>query len=183
MSEALDQLNGRQDWRFFEQELVPLFLARAQNAPERLREYFNFLMLNQDNISGALIVNVGGPSRPDIRSIRKHEYLNSAFESGQAYDAKCYGSDSPITTTEFDQATRYLWTDPGKPSSVVIITKTDRVTVWDEVLRMRERMGHGSIIIITKKLLVELANVIGAADALVDHIDQYLASDPNRTEP
>lgn len=171
---ALDELDGDRDWRFFETELIPFFLEWAQEAAEKLRLYLNQLWQNRRTIAGSLVVRVGGARHPDIRLIPKWEYLEKVFLNNQIFDTKCYRVSRAVSSREFDQAVAHRLLAPGNPESMIIITKTDRVTVWEDVVALSERDGIWPIVIIPKKLLVELARVVEADEAMEHMIRRYL---------
>lgn len=104
-----------------------------------------------------LPVHVGGAGKPDWQTVRLSDYLTEIF-NGDLFtgDTKLY-SRRRVSKSDIETVQRHLSKAPGDTRRALILATTDDITVWDDVESYRRNTGRHRILILSARILAELA--------------------------
>jgi hypothetical protein len=153
-------------WQHFEGNFVPALVNLISERPEAGCRYLDRLRRLRGTIFGKYYVPVGGGGEPDLRYVDKFSMMNQLFAGDFIGDAKCYKKSS-FQSEDIETISRHILEESTNITGSVVFLSTNDVisTAWLSVQQMREE-DEWKFIILTKYLLLELVDALGAHDLL-----------------
>ncbi|MBL0385304.1 hypothetical protein JJB07_01480 [Tumebacillus sp. ITR2] len=169
---SLTELAKKITWQTYEGPFTDFVISKIRGSHRKFVE-FQYVVSNHPAYS-TIQVQVGGAGRTDYRLIQMNSYLDILFDKSVIIDAKRY-STTEINNGVLEKIEHHIAHDPTDPRRALIITSTDHITCWDELINWYNMTGKYKIVVLTPQILAFILCFFELEEEILDYMRALVA--------